>query len=39
MNLARLLAGPKGQSDAGISALIAFLVEPSQNTKASAAKQ
>ena len=34
-----LVARPKGQSDAGISALIAFLIEPSQNAKASAAKQ
>lgn len=34
-----LLARPQGQSDAGITALIAFLIEPSQNAKASAAKQ
>ena len=34
-----LVARPQGQGDAGISTLIAFLVEPSQNAKASAAKQ
>ena len=34
-----LVARPQGQTDAGISALIAFLVLPSQNAKASAAKQ
>ena len=34
-----LVARPQGQTEAGISALIAFLVLPSQNAKASAAKQ
>ena len=34
-----LVARPQGQIDAGISALIAFLALPSQNAKASAAKQ
>ena len=34
-----LVATPQGQSDAGITALIDFLVEPSQNAKASASKQ
>ena len=36
----RLLAArPLGQSDPGIAALIAFLIEPSQNAKAGASKQ
>ncbi len=34
-----LVASPPGQSDAGIAALIDFLVEPSQNAKAKAPKQ
>ncbi|MFC5520619.1 LysR family transcriptional regulator [Polaromonas jejuensis] len=34
-----LVASPPGQSDAGISALIAFLVQPSQNAKAKPPKQ
>lgn len=34
-----LLASPAGQSDAGVGALIDFLVQPSQNAKAMTSKQ